>query len=97
MQLGAEVFGLSTQTTDYQSEVAARLHLPFALLSDAKLEFARALRLPTFKVAGMELIQRLTLLTRAGRIESVFYPVFPPDADARRALDWLRGPLRQRP
>src|SRR5205809_409838 len=33
--LGAGVFGLSTQPTDYQREVAKRLHLPFALLSDA--------------------------------------------------------------
>ena len=88
---GAVVFGLSTQPTDYQSEAAARLHLPFALLSDADLRFARALRLPTFTVAGMEVIQRLTLLTRGGRIEAVHYPVFPPDADAARALAWLRG------
>src|SRR5262249_44439343 len=28
------VFGLSTQTTDYQREAAERLHLPFPLLSD---------------------------------------------------------------
>jgi len=88
---GAVVFGLSTQTTAYQSEAAARLHLPFALLSDADLESARALRLPTIEVAGMVLIQRLTLLTRAGRIEAVHYPVFPPDADAERALAWLRS------
>jgi peroxiredoxin len=67
------------------------LHLPFALLSDADLKFARALDLPTFEVAGMELIRRLTLLTKAGRIEAVHYPVFPPDADAGRALEWLRA------
>lgn len=88
---GGKVFGLSTQTTDYQSEAATRLRLPFALLSDAELRFARALRLPTFEVAGFTVIQRLTLLTRDGRIESVFYPVFPPDADAERALAWLRA------
>ncbi|HKQ97364.1 MAG TPA: peroxiredoxin [Candidatus Polarisedimenticolia bacterium] len=88
---GGKVFGLSTQTTDYQLEAATRLHLPFALLSDADLKFTRALRLPTFEVAGFTLIQRLTLLTRDGRIESVFYPVFPPDADAGRSLAWLRA------
>ena len=32
--LGAGVFGLSTQDTDYQKEAVERLHLPFPLLSD---------------------------------------------------------------
>jgi len=90
-EAGALVFGLSTQTTEYQAEAASRLHLPFPLLSDSETRFARSLRLPTFKVAGMELIRRLTLLTRGGRIEAVHYPVFPPDADAGRALAWLRA------
>jgi len=58
-------------------------------LSDARLEFARALRLPTFTFGGLELIKRLTLIARAGRIEEVFYPVFPSDADAQHVIDWL--------
>jgi peroxiredoxin len=87
--LGATVYGLSTQDTGYQSEAVQRLHLPFPLLSDAKLDYARALRLPTFTVSGLELIKRLTLIARAGRIEEVFYPVFPPDADAGRVIEWL--------
>ena len=33
------LYGLSTQTTEYQAEAAARMHLPFALLSDAQLAF----------------------------------------------------------
>jgi peroxiredoxin len=87
--LGASVFGLSTQDTEYQSEAVERLHLPFPLLSDEKLEFARALRLPTFEYGGLELIKRLTLIARDGRIEDVFYPVFPSDADAGRVVEWL--------
>ena len=87
--LGATVYGLSTQDTEYQSEAVGRLHLPFSLLSDARLAFARALRLPTFAFAGLELIKRLTLIARAGRIEEVFYPVFPSDADAERVVAWL--------
>ncbi|HVS26832.1 MAG TPA: redoxin domain-containing protein [Burkholderiales bacterium] len=54
------VFGLSTQTTEYQQEAAQRLHLPFALLSDGELQFVSALRLPTFDVGGMTLTKRLT-------------------------------------
>ena len=87
--MGATVYGLSTQDTEYQSEAVQRLHLPFPLLSDAALDLTRALRLPTFAVAGFELIKRLTMIARAGRIEEVFYPVFPSDADAGRVIEWL--------
>lgn len=87
--LGATVYGLSTQDTAYQSEAAERLHLPFALLSDAQLAFAHALQLPTFCFAGLDLIKRLTLIIRAGKIEEVFYPVFPSDADAEHVIAWL--------
>ena len=83
------VFGLSTQDTEYQSEAAERLHLPFELLSDERLAFARALKLPTFDVAGLRLIKRLALIVRDGVIVKVFYPVFPPDRNAGDVLDWL--------
>jgi peroxiredoxin len=72
----AELFGLSTQTTDYQRETAERFHLPFEILSDAALTFANALKLPTFEAGGMRLIKRLTLIIRGSRIETVSYPVF---------------------
>ena len=87
--LGAQVFGLSTQDTDYQREAVERLHLPFELLSDAQLAFAHALRLPTFVVEGMTLIRRLTLISRDAHIEQVFYPVFPPDRNAAEVIGWL--------
>lgn len=89
--LGAAVYGLSTQTTDYQREAAERLHLPFPLLSDAELAFARALQLPTFTFDGVELLKRVTLILRDGRIEHVFYPVFPPDANAAEVVRWLQA------
>jgi peroxiredoxin len=89
--LGARVFGLSAQDTDYQREAAERLHLPFDLLSDADLAFARALSLPTFEVEGMTLIKRVTLILNDGVIERVFYPVFPPDQNAADVIEWLRA------
>ena len=85
----AQVFGLSAQSPADQREAAQRLHLPFELLSDEGLKFARALKLPTFDVAGMRLIKRLTLVSRDGVIGKVFYPVFPPDRNAGDVLDWL--------
>jgi peroxiredoxin len=88
--LGARVFGLSTQSTEYQREAAGRLHLPFDLLSDEGLAFVGALGLPSFEVEGMTLIKRLTLVIDDGRIEKVFYPVFPPDENAQEVVGWLR-------
>jgi peroxiredoxin len=85
------LFGLSTQDRDYQREVAERLHLPFPILSDADLQFAKALRLPTFEVEGMTLLKRLTLAIDDGRIAHVFYPVFPPDKSALEVVDWLQA------
>ena len=84
------VFGLSSQDTDYQREVAHRLHLPFPLLSDAELKFMRALDLPTFSVAGMILLKRMALIIDDGVIAKVFYPVFPPDQSATEVVSWLR-------
>lgn len=90
-QLGVDgVFGLSTQSTAYQCEVAERLLLPFSLLSDESLALSHALRLPLMEVEGTTLTKRLTLIIRDGVIEKVFYPVFPPDANATDVLAYLR-------
>jgi peroxiredoxin len=89
--LGADVYGISTQPTDYQQQMVARLRLPFAVLSDADCALADALMLPTLTVDGMRLIKRLTLIVRDGRIEMVFYPVFPPDRSAATVVEWLEN------
>jgi peroxiredoxin (alkyl hydroperoxide reductase subunit C) len=85
----AHVFGLSTQSNSYQTEMASRLHLPFPVLSDEKLELTRALELPTMEVAGLTLIKRLALIIDDARVIHVFYPVFPPDRNAGDVLAWL--------
>lgn len=87
--LDAAVYGLSTQTTAYQKEMVSRLHLPFPVLSDANLEFTRALNLPTFVVESVTLIKRLTLIAHDGVISKVFYPVFPPDKNPDEVIAWL--------
>ena len=84
------VFGLSTQSNAYQTEMASRLHLPFPVLSDEKLTLTHALDLPTMQVAGLTLIKRLALIVDDGRITQVFYPVFPPDRNAGDVLAWLK-------
>src|SRR5215468_4191739 len=87
----AHLFGLSTQDTDYQREAVDRLHLPFAILSDAELRFARALSLPTFEFAGVTLLKRMVLVIDDGVIAKTFYPVFPPDESAAVVAGWLRS------
>jgi peroxiredoxin len=95
--LGAAVVGVSAQTPDEQREFAEREHIPFPLLSDAGLELASRLRLPTFEVDGMTLYKRLTLVAEAGRVVEAFYPVFPPDRNAAEVLAWLRRSVARTP
>ena len=47
------------------------------------------MNLPTFRVKGMILLKRLTLIVKEGVVEKVFYPVFPPDKNAIEVLKWL--------
>jgi peroxiredoxin len=89
--IGVGVFGVSTQTTDYQRELVERLSLPFELVSDAEQKLQNAAKLPTFETGGVVYLKRLTLVLRDGRIERVFYPVHPPDAHAREVLAWLNS------
>ena len=87
------VFGISTQTSDYQKEAVERLHLPFELLSDADLKFQQAMNLPILQVSSdgqnSTLLKRLALVAIDGDIKKVFYPVFPPDKNAADVLKWL--------
>jgi peroxiredoxin len=90
----ARVYGLSVQTTAWQQEAAGRLHLPFALISDAQFQLTDALRLPTFEAAGLRLLKRMTFIIDDGRIVKVFYPVFPPDRNATDVMAWLEENFR---
>jgi peroxiredoxin len=91
--LGAEVVGLSVQSTEYQQEMAERLHLPFPVLSDDAYQLQHALQLPTFVAAGMTLLKRITLIVNNGVIEAVHYPIFPSDSDPA----WVIGYLENNP
>lgn len=83
------VYGISTQDSSYQTEVKERINLPYELLSDEKLEFQRALELPTIEWEGKTLVKRLTLAVEEGKIVKVWYPVFPPDRSAAEVVEWL--------
>ncbi len=89
--LNAMVYGLSSQTTGYQFEFKNRLHLPFDLLSDSDLQLKNALNLPVFNIGELLLYKRLTLIVEKNVIRKVFYPVFPPNGNAKQVIDWLKS------
>lgn len=92
----SQVWGLSSQSPDYQAELVRRLHLPFDMLSDETFALGDALGLPTFSAAGHpRLYSRLTLIIRDQHVEHVFYPIFPPNTHAEQVSGWLRAhPIR---
>jgi peroxiredoxin len=90
-ELGARVAGLSVQPLEDQLEFAQRNHMPYPVVADPGLRLRDELGLPTFEVAGHTLYRRLALVSEAGRILKVFYPVFPPDQNATDVVAWLRA------
>jgi peroxiredoxin len=90
-RLGATVAGISAMDPGEQVAFAEREGLPYPLLNDGPLLLRDQLGLPTFEVCGTTLYRRLTFVARAGRIEKVFYPVFPPDRNASEVEAWLHA------
>ncbi len=88
--LGAQVYGVSTDTREWQREAVGRLHLPFELLSDADRSWSKSLRLPTFEFEGHVFLKRLTLILANDRVKKVFYPVFPPDRHPEDVIGYLQ-------
>jgi len=88
-ELGVPVAGLSAQTLGDQLEFAERNRMPFPVIADPERKLGAALGLPTFDIAGLTLYKRITLVAQDARIVKVFYPVFPPDANAADVLAWL--------
>jgi peroxiredoxin len=90
-KLGVPVAGLSAQTLDDQVEFAERNRMPFPVIADPERALGAALDLPTFEILGLTLYKRLTLVAENARIVKVFYPDFPPDANAGDVLVWLQA------
>jgi peroxiredoxin len=95
--LGATVVGISAMDPAQQAAFAEREHIPYALLNDGPLRLRDELGLPTFEVHAMTLYKRLTFVAEGGRIERVFYPVFPPDRNAEEVERYLKSGRPPRP
>jgi peroxiredoxin len=95
----AHMFGLSMQTAEYQCKVTNQLHLPFAILSNHEEEesakrlgkFGQAMNLLWFEYSGKHLYKHMALMLKEGKVEQVFYPVFPPDHNTGNVLTWLKA------
>ena len=87
--LGANIFGLSIENSEYRKEMVERLHLPFLVLRDVNFKFCDAMRLPTFEVNGMRLLKRFTLIAESNIVVKVHYPIFPSHSDAACVIEQL--------
>ena len=90
--LGCEVYGVSTQRPDQQAAFAAHADLPFRLLSDQNNHLATALRLPTFRAAGVDRFKRHTLLLDGdGVVRHVQMPITDPAGSVDEMLEVVSG------
>ncbi|GGP42875.1 winged helix-turn-helix transcriptional regulator [Streptomyces melanogenes] len=88
---GATVHGVSAQRPDEQRAFADKERLRFPLLSDADLTLTAALRLPTFRTAGVSRLKRLTLVVDRDRtVIEALYPITDIEASVRAALEAVR-------
>jgi DNA-binding HxlR family transcriptional regulator/peroxiredoxin len=89
--MDATVYGVSTQRPDEQAAFALRENIQFPLLSDADLDLVAALRLPTFRAAGVDRLKRLTLVIDRERVvQATLYPVADVSGSVQEALDLVK-------
>jgi DNA-binding HxlR family transcriptional regulator/peroxiredoxin len=89
-RLGVAVRGLSTQRPDQLHAFAGYANLPFPLLSDEDLALTAALRLPTFRAAGVDRLKRLTMVVDPSRtIRVVQFPITDPAGSVAESLAHL--------
>lgn len=89
-EMGVRVFGMSRQDIGDLQEAKERLGLKQTLLSDEAGRAQEALRLPTFEIEGNTYLRRLTLGLVDGKVERIWYPVFPPGQDVDEVRVWSR-------
>jgi DNA-binding HxlR family transcriptional regulator/peroxiredoxin len=89
---GATVHGVSTQRPDQLAAFVAHARLPYPLLSDQDNKLAAGLLLPTFRVAGVDRLKRLTLLVDPDAvIRAVQFPISDPAGSVDEMLALVRS------
>jgi peroxiredoxin len=92
-ELGFEVVGVSSQSSEEQVRFALDRMLSFVFLSDSELLLADELGLPTRRSTpdGERVYEPLTMLFEEERVAWVFYPLERPECDARLATERIRA------
>ena len=89
--LGVEVFGLSSQDSGRAGRGSRPgWRCPTGCCRTRGWFWPSGCGCPRSRPAATVRYKRLTLVVREGRIEHVFYPVFPPDRHAGEVVAWLR-------
>jgi len=88
----AAVVGVSTQRPEEQGDFARANRIQFPLISDADLELATALRLPTFRLGGAVRLKRLTLVVDRDRVvRGTLFPIRDVTGSVDDALALVRS------
>lgn len=89
--IGATVFGVSSQSPSYLATEINRLELSVDLLSDENKSLQSHLGLPIYSeyTDGRFFFKRVTIVTIGGVIKKVFYPISAPEENAQAVLEWL--------
>lgn len=88
---GADIHGVSTQRPDELKAFAEHAALPFLTMSDTDGQLTAALRLPTFRAAGVDRLKRLTIVVDPERtVRGVLYPITDPAGSVDDALTLVR-------
>lgn len=91
-QLGAKVFGVSTQHRDHLRACMDSLAVRHIMFSDPELAIADALSLPSTGADARRGYHRIALVTDNGIIQATFGPSADETAGgAEQPLAWLRG------
>lgn len=89
-KLGFKVLAVSTEDARAQIRSMQANAVTHQLLTDPECRLAKDLRLPIFPLDGALWYERLTLVTCAGRIRRVFFPVLSAHRNPQQVLSWIR-------
>lgn len=91
LKLGIQnIFGISSQTADYQQEVSKRLCLTYSLLSDPKCSIGTALRMRLFEIDHVRFYARTTFVLKDSVVVKVFDDIQDPEKNASEVIAWLQ-------
>jgi peroxiredoxin len=87
--LDVKIFGIGSQTLEWQADFVSRNALAYPLLSDAEMKLADHLGVERFKAGSHEFFKRTTFIINNGSVELRRNNV-DPKLDADQCFEWLQ-------